>query len=75
MITLSWGLSLHFLNLQQLALRTPSLGAVLVALTSKFLPLPAILTLTADLSCQAVPQPLSLPTTLTILIGLMNSFE
>merc|ERR1719195_357012 len=42
--------------LQQLALRTPSLGAVLVTLTSRLLPLPPILTLTTDLSCQAVPQ-------------------
>ena len=50
----------------------PSQGAVLVALTSRLLPLPPILALTTDLSCQAVPQPLSLPTTLIILICLMN---
>ena len=40
--------------------QVPSLGAVLVALTSRPQPLAAILTLTADLSCQTIHQPPSL---------------
>ena len=46
-----FAMSWHFpVALYQLALSTPSLGAVLVALISRPQPLPAILTLTADLS-------------------------
>ena len=46
-----FAISWHFpVALYQLAPSTPSLGAVLVALTSRPQPLPAILALTADLS-------------------------